>query len=181
MKDFTVIVGAPSAENNKAGEKPKSSPEKKEKVRIDIGSVLDSISDFLDSSENRFIEMENNKAEQSSKETADSSGLKPYVVILEATSVKEVPVNAASPDAAAKLVKEMYDTSDVIDFTDADVVSLTPKVIEVEKKSIDDFAVETMTELVRLIRTSDAPDDVLGKVLDHMFTEIFSSTDYVKS
>ena len=184
MKDFTLIVGAPGTESKNATEKCTTSPKQKEKVKIDIGGIIDSISDFLDSCESRFIEMGAEKPaqeKQSTQKAADSSGLKPYVVILEAASVKEVPVNAASPDAAAKLVKEMYDTSDVIDFTDADVVSVTPKVVEVEKRSIDDFAVETMTELVRLIRTSDAPDDVLGRVLDHMFTDIFEAKDSVTS
>ena len=166
MKDFTVIVGAPSAENKNTAENPKTSPGKKEKSRIDIGGILDSISDFLDSCESRFIEMEE-------KKKADPSGLKPYVVILEASSAKEVPVNAASPEAAVKLVYEMYNTSDVIDFTDADVVSVTPKVLEVEEKSLD--------ELVRRIRSSDAPDDVMGLVLDRMLTDIFKEKDSVTS
>lgn len=174
MKDFTVIVGAPSAENKNTAENPKTSPGKKEKSRIDIGGILDSISDFLDSCESRFIEMEE-------KKKADPSGLKPYVVILEASSAKEVPVNAASPEAAVKLVYEMYNTSDVIDFTDADVVSVTPKVLEVEEKSMDEFTAETMTELVRRIRSSDAPDDVMGLVLDRMLTDIFKEKDSVTS
>ena len=80
-----------------------------------------------------------------------------------------------------KLAYEMYSTSDVIDFTDADVVSVTPKVLEVEEKSLDEFKAETMTELVRLIRTSDAPDDVLGLVLDRMITDIFEAKDSVTS
>ena len=54
MKDFTVIVGAPSAENKNTAENPKTSPGKKEKSRIDIGGILDSC-------ESRFIEMEEKK------------------------------------------------------------------------------------------------------------------------
>ena len=75
----------------------------------------------------------------------------------------------------------MYSTSDVIDFTDADVVSVTPKVLEVEEKSMDEFTEETMTELVRRIRSSDAPDDVMGLVLDRMLTDIFKEKDSVTS
>lgn len=176
MKDFTVIVGTPDAENKKNAEKSATTSGKKEKVKIDIGGVLDLISDFLDSCESRFIEMEKKEERR-----ADASGLKSYVVILEAASVKEVPVNAASPDAAAKLAYEMYNSSDVIDFTDADVVSVTPKVVEVKEKSLDDFSVETMTELVRRIRSSDAPDDVMGLVLDRMLTDIFKAKDTVVS
>ena len=184
MKDFTVIVGAPSTENKNAAEKPKTSPNKKEKSRIDIGGVLDLISDFLDSCESRFMEMEEEKPTQNElneEKGADSTERKPYVVILEAFSVKEVPIKAESPEAAVKLAYEMYSTSDVIDFTDADVVSVTPKVLEVEEKSLDEFKAETMTELVRLIRTSDAPDDVLGLVLDRMITDIFEAKDSVTS
>ena len=184
MKDFTVILGAPSAENKKAAEKGKTTPGKKEKSRIDIGGVLDLISDFLDSCESRFMEMEEEKPTQDElpeEKGADSTELKPYVVILEASSVKEVPIKAESPEAAVKLAYEMYSTSDVIDFTDADVVGVTPKVLEVEEKSLDEFKAETMTELVRLIRTSDAPDDVLGLVLDRMITDIFEAKDSVTS
>ena len=184
MKDFTVILGAPSAENKNAAEKPKTSPNKKEKCRIDIGGILDSISDFLDSCESRFMEMEEEKPAQDElpeEKGADPTERKPYVVILEASSVKEVPIKAESPEAAVKLAYEMYSTSDVIDFTDADVVGVTPKVLEVEEKSLDEFKAETMTELVRLIRTSDAPDDVLGLVLDRMITDIFEAKDSVTS
>ena len=184
MKDFTVILGAPSAENKNATEKPTTSPNKMEKCRIDIGGVLDLISDFLDSCESRFMEMEEEKPTQNElpeEKGADSTERKPYVVILEASSVKEVPIKAESPEAAVKLAYEMYSTSDVIDFTDADVVSVTPKVLEVEENSLDEFKAETMTELVRLIRTSDAPDDVLGLVLDRMITDIFEAKDSVTS
>ena len=184
MKDFTVILSAPSAENKKAAEKGKTSPSKKEKSRIDIGGILDSISDFLDSCESRFMEMEEEKPTQDAlpeEKGADPTERKPYVVILEASSVKEVPIKAESPEAAVKLAYEMYSTSVVIDFTDADVVSVTPKVLEVEEKSLDEFKAETMTELVRLIRTSDAPDDVLGLVLDRMITDIFEAKDSVTS
>ena len=79
MKDFTVIVGAPDAENEKNAEKSVTSSGKKDKVKIDIGGILDLISNFLDSCESRFIEMEKKE-----DKAADASGLKPYVVILEA-------------------------------------------------------------------------------------------------
>ena len=176
MKDFTVIVGAPGTENMNATQMLKTTPGKKEKVRIDIGGVLDLVSNILDSCESRFIEMEKKE-----EKAADPSGLKPYMVILEAASVKEVPINAASPEAAEKLAFEMYNTSDVLDFNDADVVSVTPKVVKVEEKSLEERKAETMTELVRLIRSSDAPDDVLGLVLDRMFTDLFEAKDIVTS
>ena len=130
------------------------------------------------------MEMEEEKPAQDAlpeEKGADSDVLKPYVVILEASSVKEVPIRAESPEAAVKLAYEMYSTSDVIDFTDADVVSVTPKVLEVEEKSMDEFTEETMTELVRRIRSSDAPDDVMGLVLDRMLTDIFKEKDSVTS
>ena len=184
MKDFTMIVGAPCVENKNAAEKQKAPSDKKEKVKIDIGGVLDLISDFLDACESRFMEMEKetpSQDEQLEEKGADSAELKPYVVILEASSIKEVPIKAESQEAAVKLAYDMYSTSDVIDFTDADVVSVTPKVLEVEEKSLDEFKAETMTELVRLIRTSDAPDDVLGLVLDRMITDIFEAKDSMTS
>ena len=184
MKNFTMIVGAPCAENKNAAEKQKAPSGRKEKVRIDIGGVLDLLSDFLDSCESRFMELDEEKPaqdEQLGEKVANSADLKPYVVILEASSVKEVPIKAESPEAAVKLAYEMYSTSDVIDFTDADVISVTPKVLEVEEKSLDEFKAETMTELVRLIRSSDAPDDVLGLVLDRMITDIFEAKESVAS
>ena len=46
---------------------------------------------------------------------------------------------------------------------------------------MDEFTAETMTELVRRIRSSDAPDDVMGLVLDRMVTDIFDAKDSVSS
>ena len=181
MKDFTVIVGAPGTEKKNPKEGPETSPGNEAKVRINLDGILDPLADLFSFCESRLADSERKEPSKAERAVEEQSGLKPYVVNLEAASVKEVPVNAASPEAAEKLAFEMYNTSDVLDFNDADVISVTPKVVEVEDKSLEERKAETMIELVRLIRSSDAPDDVLGLVLDRMFTDIFEANDIVTS
>ena len=59
----------------------------------------------------------------------------------------------------------MYFNSDVLDFTDADVIRVRPIVVTDEEEE-DDKGDELMTGLVKLIRSTDAPDDILGHILN---------------
>ena len=59
----------------------------------------------------------------------DAPVLKPYLVTLEATSVKEVPIKAVSAEAAEELVRQMYFNSDVLGFSDEDVERVVATVV----------------------------------------------------
>ena len=55
--------------------------------------------------------------------------MKSYMVTLEATSIKEVPIKAVSPEAAEELVRQMYFNSDVLDFSDENVERVVATVV----------------------------------------------------
>ena len=105
--------------------------------------------------------------EKPTSENTVKPGPKCYTVVMEATSVKEVPVKAFSPEAAEAQVMEMYNTGDVLDFTDADVICVGLTVVPDENASEGEEAMDDlMASFVRLIRSTDAPDAILGHILN---------------
>jgi len=103
--------------------------------------------------------------------------LRPYTVVLKASSYKEVPVKAISPDAAQELVRQMYFTGGVIDFTDEDVVSIESSVDGEDEPVEVNPELKPIIEIVKLIRNTDAPDYVLAMILDQVITETFLDND----
>ena len=95
--------------------------------------------------------------------------LKPHVVHLTATSVKDVFVDAHSPADAEAFVKELYFHTDILDFTDEDVVEVNSSVVpnncsepgEREKRRL-----ELAAKIVHLIRGCDEPDEVIARIVD---------------
>ena len=172
MKKYVVTAIVPAtAEVTVTGENRADAVDKV-KGMIDIGGGLDFTVDIVNSDDVDFSVKELRK-----KPVANSAKpeLKRYIVVLEATSVKEVPIKAVSPEAAEALAKEMYFTSDVIDFTDADVIRVRPSVeLDEEDTEAADMADDLMTGLVKLIRSTDAPDEVLGHILNRSVQEAFS-------
>lgn len=172
MKKYVVTAIVPAtAEVTVTGENRADAVDKV-KGMIDIGGGLDFTVDIVNSDDVDF-----SVKELKQKPVANSAKpeLKRYIVVLEATSVKEVPIKAVSPEAAEALAKEMYFTSDVIDFTDADVIRVTPSVeLDEEDTEAADMADDLMTGLVKLIRSTDAPDEVLGHILNRSVQEAFS-------
>ena len=153
MKKFLVFASTPAvAEINVSGEN-ESDAINKVKAMIDAGEEVGFDADYWDSGDVEFsaLELEAEK---------------------EATSHKEVAIKAISPEAAEALAKEMYFNSDVLDFTDADVIRVRPIVVTDEEKE-DDKGDELMTGLVKLIRSTDAPDDILGHILNRAVHEVF--------
>ncbi len=112
--------------------------------------------------------------EKPTAENAVKPGPKCYTVVMEATSVKEVPVKAFSPEAAEAQVMEMYNTCDVLDFTDADVIHVGLTAVPDENASEGDEAMDDlMAGFVRLIRSTDAPDAVMGHMLNRTVRELY--------
>lgn len=105
----------------------------------------------------------------------NKAALKLFMVALEATSYKEIPIQAHSESEAMDLVRDMYFKTDAIEFTDDDVESVTASAYDEDATDIDDEVatrkLEVMTQLVRTIRTVDLPDVVIA----HMMVELFDS------
>jgi hypothetical protein len=93
-----------------------------------------------------------------------------YVVTLEATSYKEVPVSAASEEAALELAHEMYFNSGVLEFGDDDVVEITASIKDddahdiIEEENLD--GLESLCDIIRFIRFTDAPEKVIARGLE---------------
>ena len=93
-----------------------------------------------------------------------------YVVTLEATSYKEVPISAASEEAALELAHEMYFNSGVLEFGDDDVVEITAGIKDdaahdiCEEENLDEL--EALCDIVRFIRFTDAPEKVVARALE---------------
>ena len=89
-----------------------------------------------------------------------------YVVTLEATSYKEVPVSAASEEAALELAHEMYFNSGELEFSDDDVIEITAGIKAddtndaSEVVSIDEL--EALCDIVRFIRFTDTPEKAVA-------------------
>lgn len=104
---------------------------------------------------------------------------KNYVVTLEATSYKEVPISAASEEAALELAHEMYFNSGVLEFNVDDVVEITAGIKgddaydKSEEENLDEL--EPLYDIIRLIRFTDAPEKVvargLERALEHLLEE----------
>ena len=171
MKKFLVFASTPAvAEINVSGEN-ESDAINKVKAMIDAGEEVGFDADYWDSGDVEFSALEL-EAEKAIPENATEQELKSYTIILEATSHKEVAIMAISPEAAEALAKEMYFNSDVLDFTDADVIRVRPIVVTDEEEE-DDKGDELMTGFVKLIRSTDAPDDILGHILNRAVHEVF--------
>ena len=102
-----------------------------------------------------------------------------YVVTLEATSYKEVPISAASEEAALELAHEMYFNSGMLEFSDDDVVEITAGIKDDDANDIDEDEpideIEPFCDIVRFIRFIDAPEKVvargLERALEHLLEE----------
>lgn len=103
--------------------------------------------------------------------TKSAPELRPFTVLLEATSTKEVELMAVDADAAMELAHEMYFNTGALDFTDEDVDCIHATVIDEEEdmedtlKDLDARKTAVLTELVRDIREVDIPAEELAVML----------------
>lgn len=102
----------------------------------------------------------------------DLSGLRYFIVTMEATSYKEVPVRAVSEAAALELVHDMYFTTDTLDFNDSDVTDVI-----VSTKEDRDEELDALITLVQSIRESDKPDKTLAEMLRRKLSTVFGKTE----
>lgn len=102
-----------------------------------------------------------------------------FMVALEATSYKEIPIRACSENEALELARDMYFNTDTIEFTDEDVEAVSASVIDDDTEDTDggiaDRKLEAMTQLVHTIRAIDLPDaevaDMLVDFMDKQLTK----------
>ncbi len=95
-------------------------------------------------------------------ETAkEPAALIKYTVVLDGIVRKKVSVNAASPDAALDLVDQLCETTGLLHFCGDDVIELTTAVDEPERDPVQAI----LLEMLRHIRSSNAPDEVLAQSL----------------
>jgi hypothetical protein len=91
---------------------------------------------------------------------------KNYVVALEATSYKEVPISAASEEAALELVHEMYFNSGELEFSDDDVIEITSGIKADDTNDVSEVVsideLEAICDIVRFIRSTDAPEKAVA-------------------
>ena len=120
MKKFIVTATAPATAEIVVSAECREEAIDKAESMIDMGKALGFSVEILDADDVDFSAREIN-ASAANGPAADIPELKPYLVTLEATSVKEVPIKAVSPEAAEELVRQMYFNSDVLAFSDEDV------------------------------------------------------------
>lgn len=120
MKKYVVTATAPATAEITVSAKCREEAIDKAESMIDMGKPLDFSVDILDADDVELSAREVNATAANAPDSVTPE-LKPYMVTLEAISVKEVPINAVSPEAAEELVRQMYFNSDVLDFSDEDV------------------------------------------------------------
>ncbi len=105
--------------------------------------------------------------------------LKEFVVALDAISHKEVPLHAASAEAAIAQAREMYFRTDALDFCDGDVERVTATIVEDEahEKEAIDLKLRYLTELVREIRNNPAPDELVAGIIKSGLDDIFAARE----
>ncbi len=166
MKKYSVSVFVPTTARMVVYAADKKDAISRARALLDMGEHPEFDLDPID------LEIANYYAEPV-KEDRDcgSSGFtnNSYTVHLTATSIKDIPVDAPSPDAAEAMVRELYLQTDEFDFTDDDVTGIVAEVIpdacpaEAEQ---EDYRLKLATELVRLIRGCDEPDEVIAQLVD---------------
>ena len=120
MKKYVVTATAPATAEITVSAKCREEAIDKAESMIDMGKPLDFSVDILDADDVELSAREVNSTAANAHDSV-SPELKPYLVTLEATSVKTVSIKAVSPEAAEELVRQMYFNSNVLDFSDEDV------------------------------------------------------------
>ena len=128
MKKYVVTATAPATAEITVSARCREEAIDKAESMIDMGKPLDFSVDILDADDVDLSARELNSSAANGP-TFDTPELKPFLVTLEATSVKEVPIKAVSPEAAEELVRQMYFNSDVLDFSDEDVERVVATVV----------------------------------------------------
>ena len=137
MKKFIVTATAPATAKITVSAECREEAIDKAESMIDMGKVLDFSVDILDADD---VELSAKEADTPTANglASDTPALKPYLVTLEATSVKEVPIKAVSAEAAEELVRQMYFNSDVLDFSDEDVERVVATVMTEDAEDDED-------------------------------------------
>lgn len=137
MKKFIVTATAPATAKITVSAECREEAINKAESMIDMGKALDFSVDILDADD---VELSAKEADQPTVGdlASDTPAMKPYLVTLEATSVKEVPIKAVSAEAAEELVRQMYFNSDVLDFSEEDVERVVATVIPEDDEDDED-------------------------------------------
>ena len=128
MKKYVVTATAPATAEITVSAKCREEAIDKAESMIDMGKPLDFSVDILDADDVELSAREVNTTAATAPDSVTPE-LKPYMVTLEATSIKEVPIKAVSPEAAEELVRRMYFNSDVLDFSNEDVERVVATVV----------------------------------------------------
>ena len=162
MKTYKITITVPSTATLTLSSESKQEAIKEARNRLFGGSDIDFDFDI----DSAFFDVETESPTKAPETDRDPSPLKPYTVVLEARSSKEVPVMAESPDAALQLVREMYFNSSALDFDEGDVVQIYPSIKgdEVDRATL---------ALVRLIRDEDIPLFISAAAVRYAVHEFF--------
>ena len=128
MKKYVVTATAPATAEITVSARCREEAIDKAESMIDMGKPLEFSVDILDADDVELSAREVNSTAANAPDSVTAE-LKPYMVTLEATSIKEVPIKAVSPEAAEELVRQMYFNSDVLDFSDEDVERVVATVV----------------------------------------------------
>ena len=137
MKKFIVTATAPATAKVTVSAECREDAIDKAESMIDMGKALDFSVDILDADDVELSAKEDDQPTVGDL-ASDTPALKPYLVTLEATSVKEVPIKAVSAEAAEELVRQMYFNSDVLDFSEEDVERVVATVITEDDEDDED-------------------------------------------
>ena len=128
MKKYVVTATTPATAEITVSARCREEAIDKAESMIDMGKPLEFSVDILDADDVELSAREVNSTAANAPDSVTPE-LKPYMVTLEATSIKEVPIKAVSPEAAEELVRQMYFNSDVLDFSDENVERVVATVV----------------------------------------------------
>lgn len=128
MKKYVVTATTPATAEITVSARCREEAIDKAESMIDMGKPLEFSVDILDADDVELSAREVNSTAANAPDSVTPE-LKSYMVTLEATSIKEVPIKAVSPEAAEELVRQMYFNSDVLDFSDENVERVVATVV----------------------------------------------------
>ena len=182
MKNYLITITKPAVAELKVEADTREEAVDKAKIILAYGKDIDFTVDTNDRTEAGFTVSELTDGKTVDERSNTGTDLTSFVVALDAFSHKEVPLQAISAEDALAIAREMYFGTDALDFNDDDVVRVTASVIgnteskEAAGEKPSDLKLYYLTKIVREIRESTAPDELIARVLRDGLEKFYANT-----
>ncbi len=180
MKNYLITITKPAVAELKVEADTSEEAVDKAKIILAYGKDIDFTVDTNDRTEAGFTVSELTDGKTVDERSNTGTDLTKFVVALDAFSHKEVPLQAISEEAALAIAREMYFGTDALDFNDDDVVRVTASVTESTEgkenaeEEPSDLKLYYLTKIVREIRKSTAPDELIARVLRDGLEKVYA-------